>query len=66
MGSKLGEREDIQERKQLAVGTINKIEAILKRNGIVNTKKKMKLYGASFKSILLYNCATLGDVADGL
>ena len=60
LGSKLGDREDMKRRRQLATGALNKMDDILKRRKMVNIKKKLKLYNAQVKSVLLYNCATWG------
>ena len=60
LGSKLGDKEDIQRRKQLATGSIKKMEEILKRKKVVNKSKKLKLYNALVKSVLTYNACTWG------
>ena len=60
LGSKLGDREDMKKRRQLATGAMNKMEAILKRHKTVNIKKRQKIYNSLVKSVLLYNCGTWG------
>ena len=60
LGSKLGDREDIQKRKQLSTGALNKMDEILKRRKVVNIKKRVKLYNSIPRSILLYNSCTWG------
>ncbi len=60
LGSKLGDREDIKWRKQLSQGAMNKIDEILKRHKTVNRNKRLKLYNAIARSVLLYNSCTWG------
>ena len=60
LGSKLGDREDMKHRRNLAAGSLNKMESILKRRGVVRIQKKLQLYHALVKSVLLYNCGTWG------
>ena len=50
LGSKLGDKEDIERRKQLASGKLLKMKKILKRKNVVRTEKKMKLHNALVKS----------------
>ena len=64
MGSKLGDKEDIVRRKQLASGKLIKMKKILKRKNVVRTEKKMKLYNALVKSVLMYNSCTWGLTKD--
>ena len=54
LGSKLGDKEDIQRRKQLAATSMKKIEEILKRKKVVKLSKRLKLYNAIVKSVLIY------------
>ena len=60
LGSKLGDREDMKWRRNLATGAMNKMEEILKRHRTVNIKKRLKIYRSLVKSVLLYNCGTWG------
>ena len=60
LGSKLGDREDIKRRKQLAAGSMNKMDEILKRRRVVRKEKKIKLYNSLVRSVLLYNSCTWG------
>lgn len=59
LGSLLGDREDIARRKQLATSSVQKLKEIWKRKK-VKLKKKVQLYNAIGRSILLYNCSTWG------
>ena len=60
LGSKLGDREDMKRRRQLATGSLNKMNDILRRHKTVNKKKRLKLYKALVRSVLLYNSCTWG------
>ena len=60
LGSKLGDQEDIQRRKQLSNVKLVQMKKILKRRNVVSIKKKMKLYNALTKSVLTYNSCTWG------
>ena len=60
LGSKLGDREDMKKRRQLATGAMNKIDQILKRHRMVNRNRRLKLYKAVVRSVLLYNSCTWG------
>ena len=60
MGSLLGDEEDINRRKQLATASMNKINAIYLKKDKVKLEKKIKIYRALVKSVLLYNCGTWG------
>ena len=53
LGSKLGDKEDIERRKQLARVKMIQMKKILKR-------KKLKLYNALVRSVLTYNSCTWG------
>jgi hypothetical protein len=64
LGSKLGDKEDIVRRKQLASGKLIKMKKILKRKNVVRTEKKMKLYNVLVKSVLMYNSCTWGLTKD--
>ena len=60
LGSKLGDKEDVQRRKQISTGSMRKIEDIIRRKKTTKTKKKMKLYNSLVKSVLMYNSCTWG------
>ena len=60
LGSKLGDREDIQRRKNLSTGKLVQMKKTLKRRKIKSIPKKMKLYNSLVKSILTYNACTWG------
>ena len=60
LGSKLGDRKDIQRRKQLSQGAHNKMDELLKRHKMVNRNKRLKLYNTIVRSVLLYNSCTWG------
>ena len=64
LGSKLGDKEDIERRKQIASGKLLKMKKILKRKNVVRIEKKMKLYNALVKSVLTYNSCTWGLTKD--
>ena len=64
LGSKLGDKEDIVKRKQLATGKLVQMEKILKRRNVVRTEKKMRLYNSLVKSVLTYNSCTWGLTKD--
>ena len=58
MGSLLGSKEDIENRKHLSNLALNKLVTIWKRAGKTKLQTKLKLYNSLVKSILLYNSAT--------
>ena len=60
LGSKLGDREDIARRKQLARVKLIQMKKILKRKNVVRLEKKLKLYNALAKRVLTYNSRTWG------
>ena len=60
LGSKLGDREDIEGRKGLATITLSKYATIWKDKWKIKQKTRIELYGMMVKSILLYNCGTWG------
>eukprot|EP00794_Sanderia_malayensis_P001765 gene1765-1967_t len=55
VGSLLGDEEDIDRRKQIANVSMNKINSIYLRKDKVKLKKKMKIFRALVKSVLLWN-----------
>ena len=58
VGSLLGSKEDIKNRKHLATIAMNKLMQVWIRKDKLKTKTKVKLYNALVKSVLLYNCGT--------
>ena len=58
LGSKLGDREDIQRRKELATIALAKNDAIWKKNWKTKLTTRIRLYETLVKSVLLYNCGT--------
>ena len=60
LGSKLGDKEDIKRRKNIATGKLMKMKKTLKSRKIKTLSKKMKLYKALVRSVLLYNSCTWG------
>ena len=54
--SKLGDREDIQRRKELATFALAKNDAIWKENWKTKLTTRIRLYETLVKSVLLYNC----------
>ena len=60
LGSKLGDREDMKNRRELAAGAMNQMDEILRRHKMVKISKRLKLYNALVRSVLLYNCCTWG------
>ena len=60
LGSKLGDKEDIERRKQLSRVKLIQMKKILKRKNVVRIEKKLKLYNALVKSVLTYNSCTWG------
>ena len=64
VGSLLGGEEDIIGKKQLATASMNKINVIYLKKDKVKLEKKIKIYRALVKSVLLYNCGTWGVSAN--
>ena len=64
LGSKLGDREDIQRRKELATIALAKNDAIWKKNWKTKLTTKIRLYETLVESVLLYNCGTWFVSAD--
>ena len=58
LGSKRGDREDIQRRKKLATIALAKNDAIWKKNWKTKLTTRIRLYETLVKSVLLYNCGT--------
>ena len=64
LGSKLGDLEDIQRRKELANIDLAKNDAICKKNWKTKLTTRIRLYEMLVKSVLLYNCWTWGVSKD--
>ena len=64
LGSKLGDREDIQRRKELATIALAKNDAIWKKNWKTKLTTRIQLYETPVKSVLLCNCGTWGVSKD--
>ena len=60
LGSKLGDREEIQRRKELATIALAKNDIIWKKNWKTKLTTRIRQYEALVKSVLLYNCGTWG------
>ena len=64
LGSKLGDQEDIQRRKELATIALAKNDAIWKKNWKTKLTTRIQLYETPVKSVLLCNCGTWGVSKD--
>ena len=60
VGSLLGDEEDMERRRSLAAAAMGKMNKIWIRKDKISQKRKINLYRALVKSILLYNCGTWG------
>ena len=58
LGSKLGDCQSIQKRKELATFALAKNDAIWKKNWKTKLTTRIRLHEALVKSVLLYNCGT--------
>ena len=58
VGSLLGDKEDIQRRKDLSMTSLNRLNKIWYSNNRVKIQTKLEIYKTLTKSILLYNCGT--------
>ena len=58
LGSKIGDREDIQRRNELATIALARNDAIWKKNWKTKMTTKIRLYETLVKSVLLYSCRT--------
>ena len=58
LGSKLGDCQSIQKRKELATFALAKNDAIWKKNWKTKLTTRIRLYEVLVKSVLLYNCGT--------
>ena len=64
LGSKLGDQEDIQRRKELATIALAKIYTIWKNNWKTKLTTRIRLYETLVKSVPLYNRRTWGVSKD--
>ena len=60
LGCKLGDSEEVANRKQKATGAMNNLKQIWYSRKHIHIKRKLKLYNALVKSQLMYNIGTLG------
>ena len=58
VGSLMGDKEDVERRKQLSNAALYKLKNIWIGKDKINHNIKIQLYKALFKSILTYNCGT--------
>ena len=56
--SLLGDSEDIIPRKQLAISSMNKIQAVWIRRDHIGEEKRLRLYNCLVLPVLLYNFST--------
>ena len=64
LGSKLGDREDIQRRKEFSTIALAKNYTIWKENWKTKLTNRIRLYKTLVKSVLLYSCGTWGVSKD--
>ena len=64
LGSKLGDQEDIQRRKELETIALASNDTIWKNNWKTKLTTRIQLYETLVKSVLLYNCRTWGVSKD--
>ena len=60
LGSKLGDTQDAERRKNLATAKLNEMNSVWIRNHKVSRNTKIRLYKAIVKPVLLYNASTWG------
>ena len=60
VGSLLGDSEDIIRRKQLAISSMNKLQAVWIRRDHISEETRLRLYNYLVVLVLLYNCSTWG------
>ena len=58
VGSLIGDKKDVERRKQLSNAALYKLKNIWIEKDEINHNIKIKLYKALVKSILTYNCGT--------
>ena len=64
LGSKHGDREDIQRKKELAIIALAKNDAIWKKYWKTKLTTRIRLYETLVKGVLLYNCGIWGVSKD--
>ena len=60
VGSLLGDSEDIIRRKQLAISSMNKLQAVWIRRDHISEETRLRLYNYLVVLVPLYNCSTWG------
>ena len=60
LGSLLGDKEDILQRKQLAIASLRNLNEIWIRKNRIRPEIRLKLYKTIVKPVLLYNSQTWG------
>ena len=60
LGSLLGDKEDINRRKQLSIVSMNKYETLWVKKEHLNEYLRIELYEKLIKAVLLYNSSTWG------
>ena len=58
VGYLLGDSKDIIRRKQLAISSLNKLQAVWIRRDYMSEKKRLRLYNCLVLPVLFYNCST--------
>ena len=58
VGSLIGNKEDVERRKQLSTVALHKLTNVWIRNEKIKRETRVKLYKSLVKSVLLYNCGT--------
>ena len=61
LGSLLGDKEDINRRKQLSIISMNKYESLWIKKEHLNKHLRIELYKKLIKLVLLYNSSTAND-----
>ena len=64
LGSLLGDKEDINRRKQLSIISMNKYESLWIKKEHLNKHLRIELYKKLIKLVLLYNSSTWGLTAN--
>ena len=64
LGSLLGDKEDINRRKQLCIISMNKYETLWIKKEKLNENLRIELYDKLIKPVLLYNSSTWGLTAN--
>ena len=64
LGSLLGDKEDINRRKQLSIFSMNKYETLRIKKEHLNEHLRIELYKKLIKSVLLYNSSIWGLTAN--